>query len=404
MLKCKEPGARFHQGAVHLPGGQAIFHIIESPSLASALGLKGCDVPVPALFRASGLVVREKLPLSSVKAPILSLARLVLAPNPYELEAHLTVGLTQTNGIPILFANPAIEIRGGVSTNIKAASRIVMANVTSMDQTAPFSLEDYPNISMVENVKRVRVNEGANTKRTIRDLVEIPITVLSSLNLIPTHSILKTRQQDTLPDVADFQVKNYTNIFYNLSMNTPASMTDGPAIHLSNILIANRSHNSLRLVDDPLLTPLQHLFLKHAVLGSLGLENLLPNFAAVFNKPGTQLSTDQTTHFTTLVDVVRARVENCVFCLNSIGLAKIFPAVQEDTEHPSISLALEKYFIMFPPRTSITEAVRFSTPIVHMLSSGAEFTTMARFLAQYIPVIKETDAGNLVKLYYLLRI
>ncbi len=108
---------------VHLPSGQIVFHTIHSPTLASALGLPGENVPIPALFRASGLNVRESLPMTNMRAPIISLARLILAPNPYILEGQLTVGMTQDNGIPVLFARPVIEVKSGPESNIKASSQ-----------------------------------------------------------------------------------------------------------------------------------------------------------------------------------------------------------------------------------------------------------------------------------------
>ncbi len=134
-----------------------------------------------------------------MRAPIISLARLILAPNPYILEGQLTVGMTQDNGIPVLFARPVIEVKSGPESNIKASSQLMIAEDSCLNQIAPFSASEHPAFSMVESVKRVRVDEGANTRRTIRDILEIPVTVLSSLQLSPTKSILKKTPEPPPP-------------------------------------------------------------------------------------------------------------------------------------------------------------------------------------------------------------
>lgn len=404
MLKCKQPGARFIHGAVHLPSGQIVFHTIHSPTLASALGLPGENVPIPALFRASGLNVRESLPMTNMRAPIISLARLILAPNPYILEGQLTVGMTQDNGIPVLFSRPVIEVKSGPESNIKASAQLMIAEDSCLNQIAPFSASEHPAFSMVESVKRVRVDEGANTRRTIRDILEIPVTVLSSLQLSPTKSILKKAPEPPPPEPqATFDAAPYARIFYDIGRQVP-KLGNAPAAQVSNVLIANRSHNSLRLVPNPDLLPLQHLYLKHVVLKSLNLENIVQDFEAIFTSQSDTISEAETKAFEKLVEQAKNTVENIVFCLNSICSTSTLPDVVPDVNNPNISLALEKYFLMFPPSGTIMRNVRFATPIVRLLCQGAELGTMAQFLGKYIKVKKETGMYTLVKLYYLLRI
>ncbi len=194
-----------------------------------------------------------------MRAPIISLARLILAPNPYILEGQLTVGMTQDNGIPVLFARPVIEVKSGPESNIKASSQLMIAEDSCLNQIAPFSASEHPAFSMVESVKRVRVDEGANTRRTIRDILEIPVTVLSSLQLSPTKSILKKTPEPPPPEPqATFDATPYARIFYDIGRQVP-KLGNAPAAQVSNVLIANRSHNSLRLVPNPDLLPLQHL-------------------------------------------------------------------------------------------------------------------------------------------------
>lgn len=403
MLKCKQPGARFIHGAVHLPSGQLVFHTIHSPTLASALGLSGENVPIPALFRASGLNVRESLPMTNIRAPIISLARLILAPNPYILEGQLTVGMTQGNGIPVLFEQPIIKVKCGPESHIKAPSQLVIAEDSCLDQIAPFSASEHPAFSMVESVKRVRVDEGANTRRTIRELLDIPVTVLSSLNLSPTKSILKKPPEPQPEPQPSFDPTPYARVFYDIGRQVP-KLGNAPACQVSNVLIANRSHNSLRLVPDTNLLPLQHLFLKHVVLKSLNLENIVEDFEAIFTSQEDTVSEAETGAFVKLVEVAKTTIENIVFCLNSICSASSLPDVVPDVNNPNISLALEKYFLMFPPSGTIMRNVRFATPIIQLLCQGAELGTMAQFLGKYIKIKKETGMYTLVKLYYLLRI
>ncbi|ALF03267.1 BTRF1 [macacine gammaherpesvirus 10] len=403
MLKCKQPGARFVHGAVHLPSGQIVFHTIHSPTLASALGLSGENVPIPALFRASGLNVRESLPMTNIRAPIISLARLILAPNPYILEGQLTVGMTQDNGIPVLFSQPIIEVKSGPESHIKAPSQLVIAEDSCLDQIAPFSASEHPAFSMVESVKRVRVDEGANTRRTIRELLEIPVTVLSSLNLSPTKSILKKPPEPQPEPQTSFDPAPYARIFYDIGRQVP-KLGNAPACQVSNVLIANRSHNSLKLVPNTNLLPLQHLFLKHVVLKSLNLENIVEDFEAIFTSQKDTVSEAETGAFVKLVETAKTTIENIVFCLNSICSTSSLPDVVPDVNNPNISLALEKYFLMFPPTGTIMRNVRFATPIVQLLCQGAELGTMAQFLGKYIKIKKETGMYTLVKLYYLLRI
>ena len=179
---------------------------------------------------------------------------------------------------------------------------------------------------------------------------------------------------------------------------------NAPAAQVSNVLIANRSHNSLRLVPNPDLLPLQHLYLKHVVLKSLNLENIVQDFEAIFTSQSDTISEAETKAFEKLVEQAKNTVENIVFCLNSICSTSTLPDVVPDVNNPNISLALEKYFLMFPPSGTIMRNVRFATPIVRLLCQGAELGTMAQFLGKYIKVKKETGMYTLVKLYYLLRI
>ncbi len=125
----------------------------------------------------------------------------------------------------------------------------------------------------------------------------------------------------------------------------------------------------------------------------------MQDFEAIFTSPSDTISEAETKAFEKLVEQAKNTVENIVFCLNSICSTSTLPDVVPDVNNPNISLALEKYFLMFPPSGTIMRNVRFATPIVRLLCQGAELGTMAQFLGKYIKVKKETGMYTLVKLY-----
>lgn len=408
MFKVLDDSARFKNGALILSDGKVIFHQIESPSLAAVFQINNQFVNIQTVFSECDTLSENKIPLSNVHDTNASLSRLILARNPYMDNAELYTGLIKRNGIAIYFLEPVIKSSTYPASPIKAPTTVMICDsFDDVSNAKPLNFETCEKLVPVSELKEVTVNEKFNTTKTITDDVTVPVTVMSFLNMCPIRPILKLPK--TMSSIADHMemilnnIPHYVSIFYSLANFVP-QIGQFPAISYNNVCITNNSHNSLWLITNKDLNAIQQLYIKQCVLHQHSLENILSDFDVLYENAKQPVNELQIRQFREYLSEATKKIEDVIFCLNSISDKDQLPPVSPKVATHKIATALEKYFIMFPPKTSFLTAVNFSTPIVDLICRGENFNKVIGFLRKLIKINYKTQPNNLIKLYYLLRV
>lgn len=406
MLKIMQAGASAANGLVQLSPTQFLFHNIHSKTLAILAGLEGCNsVPLPLLFKKYFNDSTTSMPLHHQQDPTISMIRLIVSPYPYSLRSTLLVGFTQPNGVLVVFRNPVITSADFENTHIKVPSTLMICSSPSMEDATPLSEEVSSKIIFTDKIKRVLIDETKNS------CLEFDATVpISNKNKKATKSceskqspksILKWAVNNSLINRKS-ETYLHAQIFYAIFSHS-LQIGQCPAVPFNTVFIMSRSQNSLCLVPEAKLSSLQNLFVKHVLLHRMGLENTICNFEALYNPHIQEINSEEEAAFDVIMDKVKTRTEDIIFCLNTISQNVFSRPVKYTSAPQQIKLAMEKYFLMFPP-TDKENTINFSMGIVDIICKGTEFKTIIGFLSRYMEIQENAPEKNLIKFYALLTV
>lgn len=405
MLKIIQTGASVTNGLIQLTPTQFIFHNIHSKTLAILAGLEGSSsVPLPLIFKKYFEASTTSMPLHHHQDPTISMIRIIISPHPYSLKSTLLVGFTQPNGVLVIFRNPVITSSDFKNTHIKVPSTLMICSSPSMEDASPLSEEASLKIIFTNKIKRVLIDETKNSFLEFDDSTPIypkpKITKDTELRQSP-KSILKwaVRNHDLNRRSEEYL---HAQIFYAIFSHS-LQIGQCPAIPFNTVFIMSRSQNSICLVPEAKLSSMQNLFVKHVLLHRMGLENTIYNFEALYNPHIQEINSEEEDAFNVIMNKVKTRTEDIIFCLNTISQNSFSRPVLHSNAPQKIKLAMEKYYLMFPP-TDKDNAINFSIGIVDIICKGTDFKTIIGFLSKYMEIQENAPEKNLIKFYALLTV
>ncbi|ARW78086.1 tegument protein UL88 [Common bottlenose dolphin gammaherpesvirus 1 strain Sarasota] len=408
MLKIKHPGASLSRGMVRLGNGRIVFHMINSRELAALLGWPGPCVPAPLLFTRFFPTATDYVPLYLDREPLVSMVRLILSPHPLILKSFLVVGFHQTNGAPVLLSRPIVRSRHFADAEIKVSSSLMSCTKTDFSDAVIFDDGAHGDVENVCAWRRVAIREELNHQ--VEFLKHEPVVKIWSglpkpglrAQGAPKPILKKSRGGQEAPniDAAGPQAK----LFYAIRNHVP-SLTQSTAHAFNTVRIMSQSNNSVWLFPEGNLSSVQNLYVKHVILRRLGLENAAGDLETLYlpHATGGDLIAAEISAFEAIVGQSLRRAEDIIFCLDFIGQSNLPYLVKREARQRPIRLALEKYFLMFPPRNR-ENAVLFGVVVVNFLCRGVSLSKVAKFLQRYMDVPARPKNTNLLKMYALLTI
>ncbi|ACY00421.1 ORF23 [Human gammaherpesvirus 8] len=404
MLRVPDVKASLVEGAARLSTGERVFHVLTSPAVAAMVGVSNPEVPMPLLFEKFGTPDSSTLPLYAARHPELSLLRIMLSPHPYALRSHLCVGEETASLGVYLHSKPVVRGHEFEDTQILPECRLA---ITSDQSYTNFKIIDLPagcrRVPIHAANKRVVIDEAANRIKVFdpeSPLPRHPITPRAG----QTRSILKHNiAQVCERDIVSLNTDNEAaSMFYMIGLRRPR-LGESPVCDFNTVTIMERANNSITFLPKLKLNRLQHLFLKHVLLRSMGLENIVSCFSSLYGAELAPAKTHEREYFGALLERLKRRVEDAVFCLNTI---EDFPFREPIRQPPDCSKvlieAMEKYFMMCSPKDR-QSAAWLGAGVVELICDGNPLSEVLGFLAKYMPIQKECT-GNLLKIYALLTV
>ncbi|AGY30706.1 ORF23 [Retroperitoneal fibromatosis-associated herpesvirus] len=408
-LSIPDARARLDGGAVILSTGEHIFHVLNSPAAAAMVGLAGQEVPVPMLFHKFNRRSGGSLSLYAPNRPELSLLRIMLSPHPYALNSHLCVGKTDASAGVTLYATPVVCSSDFEETPVLPKCRIVISKSDTYADFKEVHLKPAaPKIRTDAQGRRLCIDEKANTVRTFdpnlpaNSLCVTPGHPNTSASQMPGHpkSILKYATADE--PAARVITEEMVRIFFAAGQRRP-QLGHCPVGAFNTVTIMERANNSIIYLPHLKLTRIQHLYIKHTLLHTLGLENVLPCFESIYGTDAAPVQPHQIEYFKEMVGRVKRRVEDAVFCLNSIEDYNFpEPITTAPLCSPSLQKAMEKYFLMCTPKDRKSAAC-LGAGIIELICNGTPLFEVLGMLSRHMPIRKECT-GSLLKIYSLLTI
>lgn len=337
------------------------------------------------------------MPLHMPEHPNLSMARLLLSEHPYVLQSSVRVCRTSPSGKITMFSVPIVEFDSGAESPVRLPCTLMTCQNEDLSDARPLAQTSPPAVSG----KRVNFDESKNEYRyyspgeAVRFRNTDPAKPAS-----PTKSILRISISGTT-SVQDTE-RYYQACLFATTQKYKPQLGECPAAAFTTVTITARSHNSLNLLPEEGLSLAQLLLLKHVTLQRLGLENALRDFQVLYDPQLVQAAPEQIQHFEALLELMKSRLEDAVFCLNSVARA-VFPKPVASTAKRQLLTAMEKYFLMFQPADK-TNAINFGASIVTLLCGGQPLCRVLRYMARYMTVETQVPEDNLIKTYALLTI
>nr|QJC19176.1 hypothetical protein [Bovine gammaherpesvirus 4]WIV69321.1 hypothetical protein [Bovine gammaherpesvirus 4] len=400
MLRILSDKASFQGGMVNLGNGTFLYHLIQSPSVTNIVTEKdGTSVPTPTIFSyCGGTTSTNSIELFSTTNPRISMLRLLLSPLPYITNCHMDIGFTTKQGHVILFKTPQIRTAEFGYVPLKLPSYIMVTKSQLMKNSMPLEM-DAATMALTAPYKHVSINEEKNSVVMFDSSKPIKDFHKQSSPYIPRPIIkLTIPGQDTPPNshrVLEAKLFNAISLY-------PPKHGHGPEGPLRTVTIMTRSQNSLYFLPQCNINPVQHLYLKHLLLYRLGMESVYATFETLYVHHVADVSCDQIT-FETLMQCIQRRVEDAVFCLNSIQQHIFQESVNPDDTNPRTRTAMEKYFLMFAPRDR-KNAINFAASIITRICSGEPLTKVLLYMAKYMDIKQDLDDDTFIKIYALLTI
>lgn len=396
MLKISSPRARFVSGAVLVSTNKYIYHVLHSKTLCMTLDHPGDSIPISVVFAKIDKLATSSCSLHAKNNPGISLIRILLSSHPYIQSSSLSVGHQQANNIIILYQQPVVLTQDYGANPIKINSTVMVSNdYTSLDGAVPLADDlTFGEMVYASRVKSVSINENLNIHKEFDPDITLEssmINVAEAGKPIIKKSVFYNTDKKTS--------KLHAQIYYAARHHAP-EIGKCPVGPFNTILIMCKSHNTLQIVPSFKLNHIQRLFVKHVILFRMGLENCVEDFVQVFTNLQ-NLQDSEVECFEHLVGVAKAQVEDIVFALNSISMHVFQKPVTNKKDHWAIKLALDKYFLMFPPKDKLN-AINFGAGIIDIICSGITFEKLVKFLSKYLEIQETAKETNLLKMFALL--
>lgn len=380
---------------MQLSPNKYLFHVLHSATLANLLHLPGTRVPIPTLFQHYG-VFQHSMPLHLPDSPNLSLLRLLLSPHPYALKSTLVVCMLHRGALTV-FRAPVITSAEFPEATIKLPSTLMMCSTEDMSDARPVSEADLK--SLATPSKRVIINENKNNCVMFHPDMKIKMRGPKP-HQPPTKSILKL-SRSAVEELHRTTQHYHACLFYTISSHTPQPGR-APLGPFNTVMILSKSQNSINLLPNVRMCPIQRMFVKHVILQRMKLENSLAEFRALYDPHLVSIDSQARETFEAYVTQGQRALENIIFCLNSVCGA-CFPKRVLAAANAELLLAAEKYFLMFPPRDK-PNAIPFAASIVELICKGTSLSKVLRYMAKYMDIKECVPEDNLVKAYSLLTI
>ncbi|QFQ66793.1 ORF 23 [Macacine gammaherpesvirus 5] len=402
MIKISDLKARLVGGAVQLSNGEYVCHVVYSSALAAMVGLPGPAVPLPLLFKKFSTIYSNMMPLYAPKRPELSMLRIMVSPHPYALNSCLCVGTDEGERGVSLFRDPVIRSSDFEDTPITVNSKLVIASNSLFLHCRPFSVPatvKTPPVTLTNN-KQITINELANTTQEYDP--NAPPTLCSALP--PDNKKLRSILKQP-PATSESNVQSdclLADIFFAMGSHQP-QIGESPITAFNTVTIMQRANNSIMFLPNLKLKPIQHLFLKHVLLQRLGLENILFHFKMLYANTCKAAAPYQREYFESMLSRVKQRLEDMVFCLNSIeshDFQKDFRVLSRAPQR--LLTATDKYFLMFPPQNREL-AIQVGAEVIESICDGTPLSEVLANLSPRVTIQKETG-NNLLKFYALLTV
>ncbi|AAO12327.1 hypothetical protein KM546_gp20 [Porcine lymphotropic herpesvirus 3] len=394
VLKISSPTAKFTNGAVVISSTKVIFHVIHSKTLCMILEQKGETLPIPVLFSKIDNDSRNECMLHQKNNPSTSLIRILCSPHPYISGSRLCIGFQQGNNI-VFYKQPMILTKEFAPCPVKLNTTIMINSSLQLDGAKPL-FEFTEDLVYLDRMKKVQINESLNMLKEFDP--EEPLGI-RTLNMIQIGKPIMKKRSPPFPPNPD-KAALHAKIFY-AARHTP-TIGSCPIRSFNTIMIMFRSHNTLHVIPSISINDIQRLFIKHVLLYRMGLENCMDDFVQVFHLLE-ELTEAQYNFFEGVVELAKSQLEDIVFSLNSISKHHFDAPVIVRTDHSAMKLALEKYFLMFPP-VDKENAINFSASIIDIICRGISFERLVKFLERYLTVQEVARERNLVKMFALLSI
>lgn len=401
MLKILYPSAVFSQGVMRAAPDKFIFHILHSKTASVLAGETGPSVPLPKLFQIFGKTKQPAdLDLRGPRNdPALTILRSLVSPAPYLPNARLSIGFVQQNGVPVIHRTPVVSYAGGASEPIKIATTLMVADNPELLNPKPLGEDAEDKIKFSSICKNVVINENLNMEIEFDEFLNQGDVRYIPSTAAPGKSIIK-QSNSTLDSIATHEDSIYHAQIFRAISNNPLTPGECPASPYNTILVMNNSQNSFEPLLKEKISVLQNLFLKHVVLKRMGLENVVDDFIALYDRHVQEADQKCVDRFEFLVQKLTTQAYDTIFFLNSIGDATFTLPIKESGRE-STRTAVQKYFLMFRPK-DYNNAVNFSASVIDLLSRGEPFQKLVSFLARFMPINNTATDSNVLKLYALL--
>ncbi|AJE29664.1 ORF23 [macacine gammaherpesvirus 12] len=419
MIKIPDLKARLVGGAAQLSNSEYVCHVVYSSALAAMVGLPGPAVPLPLLFKKFGTFYANMMPLYAPNRPDLSMLRIMVSPHPYALNSCLCVGTEDGERGILLFRTPVIRSSDFEDTPITVNSKLVIADNASflhcrpftapeIEKTPPIPLTNMKQVQEIEkttpanltNIKQLTINELANTMQEYDPNAPPSSRDAPQRVKVSPRSILKRPPTVLSPDERPDCL--LADIFFTMGLRQP-QIGESPITAFNTVTIMQRANNSIMFLPNLKLKPIQHLFLKHVLLQRLGLENILFHFKMLYANTSKAAAPYQREYFECMLSRVKQRLEDMVFCLNSIESHHFKQGFKASGRAPQRLLtAADKYFLMFPPQNRDL-AIQVGAEVIESICNGTPLSEVLADLSPRVEIKKETG-NNLLKFYALLTV
>lgn len=395
------PTAAFTQGLMRAAPDKFIFHNLHSRTASILVGEPGPSVPMPKIFQRFGNAKHHAdLDLRGRRTdPAIAILRSLISPAPYLPNATLSIGFVQQNGVPVIHRTPIVRYAGGSSEPIKIPTTLMVADNSELLDARPLGEDAEYNIKFSTICKNVVINENLNVEIEFDDFINQGSARYTPSSAAPGKSIIKHTPSAFDPSISKEESTYHAQLFQAISSHQLIP-GDCPASPYNTILVMNNSQNNFEPLLQENLSATQNLFLKHIVLKRMGLENVVADFIALYDRHVHEADLSTVEHFEQLVKKMTSKSYDAIFLLNSIGEAKFQLPIKEGGRD-STRAAVQKYFLMFRPKDH-NNAVNCSAAIIDLLSRGEPFQKLVNFLARFMPINNNAPDSNVLKIYALL--
>ncbi|UNP64591.1 hypothetical protein [Marmot herpesvirus 1] len=375
-------------GLVKVTADKYLFHVVSSRTLAALVHLPGVTVPIPRIFKKFGSDSSKfHLPLNNQVSPSAPLLRIILSHHPYATDSRIVVGSKRGNTI-FIYRTPIIRGHGIPDSLIKLGSTLMVCSSPNMEDAVELSPNDqFPGVVITDEVIKVDIQESNNTIRLFNKRDPICVDEVYTMVTTPHHI-------DT-----DTKGWSQSELFYSIGKGSP-SLGKVPVTAFNTVMIMSNTQTP-NFFPLEKISPIQQLFLKHVLLQRLGLDNLLDVFPPLYGKKLEKINPEQNKSFEEMIGLLKSRVEDIIFCINSIRIHAFTRPVVQGTEDPSFTQTIKKFFHMFPP-ISEKEAVNFASSIMYLICKGNNLHKVLEYMRKHMPITESTPHDNMIKMYILL--